>query len=103
MSLYVQLAINVPSIAGVFDYSIPATLAGNIRVGHLVTVPFNKQIVKGVVLSFVEEPSVREFKEIIDLLDPEPVLTQAQISLAESLAESTLSSLAAMIYLFLPA
>jgi primosomal protein N' (replication factor Y) (superfamily II helicase) len=103
MSLYVQLAINVPSIAGVFDYSIPATLAGNIRVGHLVTVPFNKQIVQGVVLRFVEQPSVREVKEIIDLLDPEPVLTQAQISLAESLAESTLSSLAAMIDLFLPA
>jgi primosomal protein N' (replication factor Y) len=103
MSLYAQLAINVPSVAGVFDYSVPAALTRNIRVGHLVTVPFSKQIVQGVVLRFVDQPSVKEVKEIIDLLDPEPVLTQAQISLAESLAESTLSPLAAMVEMFLPA
>ena len=102
MSQYAQLAINVPSVAGVFDYSIPGTLAGNIRVGHLVTVPFNKQTVQGVILRFVDRPSVKQVKEIIDLLDPEPVLTQAQISLTESLAELTLSPLAAMIELFLP-
>ncbi|MCJ7435823.1 MAG: hypothetical protein MUO77_20275, partial [Anaerolineales bacterium] len=103
MSLYAQLAINVPSVAGVFDYSIPAPLAANIHVGHLVTVPFNKQIVQGVVLRFMDQASVKEVKEIIDLLDPEPVLTQAQISLAESLTESTLASLAAIIGMFLPA
>jgi primosomal protein N' len=103
MSHYAQLAINVPSVAGVFDYSISGTLAGHLRVGHLVTVPFNKQTVQGVILRFVEQPSVKEVKEIIDLLDPEQVLTQVQISLAESLAESTLSPLAAMIEMFLPA
>jgi primosomal protein N' (replication factor Y) len=103
MSQYAQLSINVPSVAGVFDYSIPGTRAGHLRVGHLVTVPFNKQIVQGVILRFVEQPSVKEVKEIIDLLDPEPVLTQVQISLAESLTESTLSPLAAMIEMFLPA
>ncbi len=36
MNTFIQLAINVPSIAGVFDYSVPDHLAGRVGVGHLV-------------------------------------------------------------------
>jgi len=102
MPTFVQLAVNVPSVAGVFDYALPESLAGHIGVGHLVIAPFGKQTVQGIVLRFVDQPSVAEIKEIIELVDSEPVLTQAQISLAESLAESTLSPLASIIALFLP-
>ncbi len=102
MTTFVQLAINVPSVAGVFDYALPDSLAGQIGVGHLVIVPFGRQNVQGIVLRFVDQPSVAETKEIIELVDSQPVLTQAQISLAESLADSTLSPLASIIGLFLP-
>ena len=102
MPTFVQLAINVPSVAGVFDYALPESLAGQIGVGHLVIAPFGKQTVQGIVLRFLDQPSVAETKEIIELVDPESVLTQAQISLAESLAESSLSPLASIIGLFLP-
>ncbi|MBI2759774.1 MAG: primosomal protein N' [Chloroflexi bacterium] len=102
MPVFVQLAVNVPSVAGVFDYALPESLAGQIGVGHLVIVPFGKQTAQGIVLRFINQPSIAETKEIIELVDPEPVLTQAQILLAESLAESTLSSLASIIALFLP-
>lgn len=102
MPSYVQLAVNVPSIAGVFDYSISESLAGRVGVGQLVTAPFGKQTVQGVVLRFMDQPSVPETKEISELVDSQPVLTSAQIALAESLAESTLSPLASIIELFLP-
>ncbi len=102
MTSFVQLAVNVPSVAGVFDYALPESLAGQLGVGHLVIAPFGKQTVQGIVLRFIDQPSVAETKEIIELVDPQPVLTQAQITLAESLAESTLSPLAAIIGLFLP-
>ncbi len=102
MTAFVQLAINVPSVAGVFDYALPESLAGQIGVGHLVIAPFGKQTVQGIVLRFIDQPSVPETKEIIELVDSQPVLTQAQIFLAESLAESTLSSLASIVGLFLP-
>ncbi|HEY9152306.1 MAG TPA: primosomal protein N', partial [Anaerolineales bacterium] len=102
MSIFMQLAVNVPSIAGVFDYSIPEHLAGRVGVGHLVLAPFGKQMVQGVVLRFIEQPSIPQTKEIIELIDPDPVLTSSQIAFAESLAESTLSPLAAIIELFLP-
>ncbi len=103
MTSFVQLAVNVPSVAGAFDYALPESLVGQLGVGHLVIAPFGKQTVQGIVLRFIDQPSVAETKEIIELVDPQPVLTQAQITLAESLAESTLSALAAIIGLFLPA
>ena len=103
MTAFVQIVVNVPSVAGIFDYAVPAAgLAGNVGVGHLVIVPFGKQTVQGVVFRFIDQPSVPDVKEVIELVDPLPVLTQAQISLAEALAESTLSPLASVVNLFLP-
>ncbi len=102
MTIFVQIAVNVPSIAGVFDYSLPESLSACVSIGHLVLAPFGKQTVQGVVLHFIDQSSIPQTKEITDLVDPEPVLTPEQIALAESLAESTLSPLAAIIALFLP-
>src|SRR5258708_21381699 len=102
MTSFAQIVVNVPSIAGVFDYSIPEHLAGRVGAGHLVIVPFGKRTAQGVVLRLIENPSVAQTKDIIELVDPEPVLTAAQLALAESLAESTLAPLAAIVELFFP-
>jgi primosomal protein N' (replication factor Y) len=102
MNHFIQLAINVPSITGVFDYTVPEYLAGRVGVGHLVIAPFGNKTVQGVALRFVEQPSVPQTKDIIELVDPDPVLTSSQIAFAESLAESTLAPLAAIVELFLP-
>jgi primosomal protein N' (replication factor Y) (superfamily II helicase) len=99
---YARVAVNVPSVSGVFDYEIPPELAARLGVGHLVVVPFGKQTVQGVILQFVDIPAVSKTKLISDSLDPHPVLTSVQIALAESLAESTLSPLAAIVHLMLP-
>lgn len=99
---FVQIAVNIPAISGVFDYAIPTELAGRLGVGHLVTVPFNNQVVQGVVIRFIDQPSVQEVKTVIDLLDEQPVLTSTQIALAETLAAQTLNPLAAMVGLMLP-
>ncbi len=103
MPAFAQIAVNIPTLSGVFDYQIPPEMEGKIGPGHLVTVPFGKQTAQGVVFRLVTEPSVPETKAILDLLDPLPVLTAAQIALAEWLAEATLSPLAACIGLMLPA
>lgn len=102
MTSFVQIVVNMPSVAGIFDYAVSESLTGKIGVGHLVIVPFGKQTSQGVVFRFIDQPSVPQVKEIAELVDPEPVLTQAQIALAESMAESTLSPLAAVVGLFLP-
>jgi len=102
MSQVVQVVVNVPAVSGVFDYIVPGSLAGQVGVGHLVIVPFGKQTVQGVVFRFLRQPSVPKVKTIIELVDPEPVVTQAQIAFAEELAKSTFAPLASIVSLFLP-
>ena len=53
-------------------------------------------------MRFVDQPSVAETKGIIELIDLYPVLTSAQIALAEWMAEETLSPLAAIINMMVP-
>ena len=103
MTIFVQIVVNIPAVSGIFDYSVPESLLGKVDIGDLVIAPFGKQTVQGVVFRFVDQPSVPEVKEILELVDELPVMTQAQIALAEALAESTFSSLASIVSLFLPA
>jgi primosomal protein N' (replication factor Y) (superfamily II helicase) len=100
--LFARIAVNVPGLTGEFDYHLPPDLAGRIGAGHLVTVPFGKQTVQGVVLELTPTPSVAETKPILNLLDPLPALTDAQIALARWMAERFLGPLAAMVDLMLP-
>ena len=102
MSTYLEVAVNVPQVAGVFHYHLPAELEGKIQAGHLVEVPFGNQQVQGIVLRFVERPSVAETRPVSGLVDAEVVLTPVQLQLAEHLSHSTLSPLAACIGLMLP-
>jgi primosomal protein N' (replication factor Y) len=102
MTTFVQIVVNIPAVSGIFDYAIPESLLGQVGVGHLVIAPFGKQTVQGVIFRFIDQPSVPEVKEILELVDPAPVMTQAQIALAEVMTEATLSSLASIVSLFLP-
>src|SRR5512141_1529282 len=90
--MFARLAVNLPAVSGVFDYAIPSELADRIGVGSLVTAPFGKQTVQGVVLELVERASVAETKSLESLLDPLPALTIAQIQLAKWMSEHYLQS-----------
>lgn len=102
MTAFVQIVVNVPAVSGVFDYAVPESLAGRVGIGHLVIVPFGGQTVQGVVVRFVDSPSVPNVKEILEAVDDEAVLTPPQLALAHELAESTLQPLASIVGLFLP-
>ncbi len=100
--MFARLAVNLPAVSGTFDYALPPEIAGQVGVGCLVTAPFGKQMVQGVVLELVEQASVAETKPIASLLDPMPVLTLPQIELAKWMSGQYLQPVAAMIGLMLP-
>ena len=102
MSVFVEVAVNLPGLAGTFDYHLPEHLVGKVVAGSLVVVPFGAQRMQGVVLRYIEQPSVPETRPVEDLIDPQPVLTEVQIGFARELAWQTLSPLAACIDLMLP-
>ncbi len=102
MTTFLEIAVNVPQVAGTFHYHLPPELEGQVQPGCLVTVPFGKQTVQGVVLGQVERPEVPGTKAVASLIDPQPALTGPQMDLAKSLAESSLAPLAACLALMLP-
>lgn len=103
MPTFVEIAVNVPQVSGVFHYHLPPELEGQTQPGQLVIVPFGPAFTQGVILDTVAQPEVAETKAVISLLDRTPVLTPVQIALARQLATSTLTPLAAWSSLFVPA
>ncbi|MEA2008830.1 MAG: primosomal protein N', partial [Chloroflexota bacterium] len=76
---FIEIAVNVPRVQGVYHYSVPAHLREDITPGHLVTAPFGRQTVQGIVLRAIDRPQVPQTKDILKILDPQPVVTPAQI------------------------
>ncbi len=102
MTQFIEVAVNVPRISGVFHYHLPAHLEASVQVGSLVISPFGKQNVQGIVLRFIEQPEVAETRPIQALLDSEISITKAQIELAEYLSKHNLAPLAACVALMIP-
>lgn len=100
--MFARLAVNIPAVSGIFDYSVPDELAPHVQAGCLVTAPFGNQTVQGIIIELIESSSIPNPKPILDLLDPAPLLTPPQIALALHLADSTLNPLAAIVGLMIP-
>jgi len=83
---YLRAALSVP-VKGTFDYGVPEDLASAARVGCRVLVPFNRRKITGYVLETRFESPGRELKEIIDILDIEPVFLQKMVPFFEWLAD----------------
>ncbi|MDZ4158359.1 MAG: primosomal protein N' [Anaerolineaceae bacterium] len=99
---YIQVAVNVLQVSGVFDYHVPPELETKAAPGCMVIVPFGKQTVQGIVLQAVDEPQVAVTRPVHAILDTEPVVTQAQMQLAQWLANCTLTPIAACLDLMIP-
>jgi primosomal protein N' (replication factor Y) len=102
MTIYLEIAVSVPHVSGVFHYHLPPNLENKISVGCLVSVPFGSQIVQGVVLRHVEQPEVPDTKSVLELVDPSAVLTRHQLRLAKWLSYNYLAPLSTCVHLMLP-
>jgi len=99
--MYAEVAVNAP-VQGTFHYRVSPDLAGRLAPGHLVSLPFGATQTQGIVLALGPTAPVAETRDLGGLLDPEPVVTPAQLALARWLSESTLTPLFACLRLMLP-
>lgn len=80
-----------------YSYRIPEEFEGMLEVGMRVHVPFGKgnRLIQGIVLGLEsqldEEEMEQDLKDIAEVLDFSPVLTQEQLWLAEELRKSVFS------------
>ncbi len=97
---YAEVAVNFPGSRSTFCYAIPSQL--NVSVGQAVWVPFGSRIVQGIVIELSGQPSVKETREIFNIITTYPLLSTAQIELAQWISQYYLSPLFDAISLMLP-
>ncbi len=102
--MYCDVLIELSSfnIDKTFTYKIPNNI--NVLVGSRVLVPFSNQKLEGFVLNIKKdiEDIDYEVKEIIDVVDNEPILNKELLSLGRSLSERTVSTLISCYQVMLP-
>ncbi len=72
---------------GTFSYAVPEHLAPNARVGCRVLIPFNNRKVTGYILEKTCQCHNRDLKEILDILDPEPLFPEQLVPFFEWMAD----------------
>ncbi|MBI2956398.1 MAG: primosomal protein N' [Acidobacteria bacterium] len=87
MAAYCEVAVPVP-LPDTFTYRVPPELVGQVCVGGRVVVPFRQRKLVGMVTALAEAPRVtRELKDVLEVVDLEPLLPPALEALARWLAE----------------
>lgn len=92
----------LPRRLGIFDYHIPEALAGILRPGHMVRIPFRASEQLGLVVRIAEKQKTAELKELQGLLNAEPFATPSQLALLPAIAAWYGVSVATVAKLLLP-
>lgn len=87
-----QVIVDVPAkaINQTFDYLVPEKFQDVIQPGMRVVIPFGPRKITGFVMRLTDHSPIKSLKEIIDILDMTPVLTDELIELGKWMAEDTL-------------
>lgn len=86
-----------------FDYYIPAALAGQVRPGVFVKIPFKKQILIGIVHSLKDSTEFTGAKEIVGVAEEYGEMTQAHFALLKWFSRYYYYSLGSTADLMFPA
>ncbi len=98
---YAEVSVNSPvAQRRTFSYAIPPGLS--IEVGQAVWVPFGERTLQGIVMELSPRPAVEETRNIIDIIEPRPFLSAAQVNLARWISDYYLSPLFDAVALMLP-
>ena len=99
----VIVEIGVKAVDKEFIYKIPNSMINDIKVGCRVKVSFGKMIIEGFVLDIFDEYNEEyEPKEILELIDKEPILNEEMLELGKKIQEYTLCSLISAYQVMLP-
>jgi primosomal protein N' (replication factor Y) len=83
---YCDVSLPVP-LDQCFTYRLPETLRHRVQPGCRVLVPFGARKLTGVVLKLSDEPLAGPAREVLRLLDEEPVLDSALLSLGHWISQ----------------
>jgi len=81
-----RIAVAAP-VKETFSYAVPESLVSSARVGRRAFVPFKNRKVTGYILQKTLRKSGQNLKEILNLLDPEPLFQEQMVPFFEWMAD----------------
>jgi primosomal protein N' (replication factor Y) len=103
---FAEIAVPVP-LRRTFTYRIPEEYRADIKIGARVLVPFGKQLLTGYAVVFHSEPDagvpVEEIKDIAELTDTEPLISDEILKLTQWTADYYAASWGEILKASLPA
>jgi primosomal protein N' (replication factor Y) len=102
---YAAIVVNrkIAAVDRVFDYEIPPQLLGRVTRGSVVYVPFNRQLVEGVVVDLLDQSDYTPLKQIQELLSDRPLFNDNLLKLAKFMAEYYMCPYVVALQAMLPA
>ncbi len=89
--LFAEVVFPIP-VRHAFTYEIPKPLRPLLRVGHRVLAPFGNRKLTGFVVEITSQTHLTEWRELEDILDPEPTFTDEMLQLTRWIAEYYMAS-----------
>jgi primosomal protein N' (replication factor Y) len=97
---FAEVVFNLP-INHAYTYRIAGEIE-NLSPGMRVLVPFGKRTITGIVVKIISKTSITSLKDIIDVLDEQPLLSSEMLDLTEWIAEYYFASWGQTVQLALP-
>ena len=101
MSRLIEVAVPLP-VFSTFTYRLPLEFEGCAVLGMRALVPFGKRIITGYVLGDAAQEPGSELKDVIDILDPEPLFSPSDLRFYRWIADYYLYPLGLTIKTALP-
>lgn len=98
---YAHVALNVP-IDSLFTYKIPSHFSSQIIPGVRVIVNFGNKILTGVVIQLSDNTPLKKVRDIRDVLDDKPILTEEMISFCKWVSQYYISPIGEVVFLGIP-
>lgn len=97
--MYVNVLVEINALEKLFTYSIPDNL--NVSIGSRVKIPFGNRVIEGFVIEFLSNVDY-EVKDIISIIDEEPLLNEEMLELGKYMSEIYLCPLISAYRAMLP-
>ncbi|MDD2671067.1 MAG: primosomal protein N' [Syntrophales bacterium] len=99
--MFILVAFNIPA-GHAYTYSVPSGLAGKVEIGCRVLAPLGKRKAVGFVISEEGDPERGEIKDILSVIDPEPLFGKEELLLYSWAADYYLYPLGKLIKEIVP-
>jgi len=90
-TLFAEVVFPIP-VRHAFTYEIPESLRPTLQVGHRVLAPFGNRKLTGFVVEITPQTDLTEWRELEDVLDPEPIFSAEMLALTHWIAEYYMAS-----------